>query len=92
VPAVVEIASRDAFNARQLDGIGEQAGTLHANSDDSEAQAIARCHILQRQRNIFRLKKNSWRCRKRACGSGRAVKELTAGKIFFHRALLKKPR
>jgi hypothetical protein len=63
---------------------------LHADTDDSEAQAIARRDILQRQRYIFWLKKNRWRCRERACGARRAVKELATREIFFHGALLKK--
>ena len=90
VAAVVEIASGDAFDARQLDGIGEQAGALHADADNAEAQAVAWCGRLQWQRNMLRLKKNCRRSRERASSAGGAMEELTAGKIFFHGVLLKK--
>src|SRR5207244_145297 len=90
VAAVVEIASGDAFDARQLDGIGKQAGALHADADDAEAQSVAWCGRLQRQRDMLRLKENCRRSRERASSAGGAMEELTAGKIFFHGALLKK--
>ncbi len=90
VAAVVEIASGNAFDARQLDGIGEQAGALHADADDAEAQAVAWCSRLQLQRDMLRLKKNRRRSRQRASGASGAMEELTAGKIFFHGALLEK--
>jgi len=42
VAAIVEIASSDAFDAGELDGVAKQAGALHADADDAEAQAVAR--------------------------------------------------
>src|SRR5713226_4042020 len=47
VAAVVEIASGDAFDAGKLDGVAEQTGALHADTDDAEAQAVARRGRLQ---------------------------------------------
>src|SRR6266568_203793 len=87
VAAVVEVASGDAFDAGKLDGIAKQAGTLHADADDAEAQAVARRSRLQRQRNVLRFKKNGGRSRERAGSSSGALEELTAGKIFFHGCL-----
>src|SRR5712664_2608066 len=58
VASVVEIASGDAFDAGKLDGVLEQAGTLHSDADDAEAQAVARRGRLQWQRDVFRLEKN----------------------------------
>jgi len=66
-----------------LDSVGEQAGALHADADDAEAQAVAWCRRLQRQRDMLRLKKNCRRSRERSGGTGGAMEELTAGKIFF---------
>ena len=76
--AVVEIASGDAFDAGKLDGVVEQAGALHADADNAEAQTIARRGRLQGQRNVFRLKNNCGRSRERAGGSSGAMEELTA--------------
>jgi len=73
-----------------LDGFFEQAGTLHANANDAEAEAIARRDRLQRQRDMLGLKKNCRRSSERASGAGRAVEKLAAGKIFFHGALLER--
>jgi len=42
VATVIEIAGGDAFDAGQLDGVTEQAGTLHADADDAEAETVAR--------------------------------------------------
>src|SRR5229473_960086 len=56
--AVVEIASGDAFDAGKLDGVVKETGALHADTDNAEAQTIARRGRLQGQRNVFRLKKN----------------------------------
>src|SRR5260370_40645255 len=58
VAAVIEVASGDAFDAGELDGVVEQTGALHADADDAEAQSIARRGRLQGQRNVFRLEKN----------------------------------
>src|SRR5260370_4350472 len=41
VAAVVKIGGRDALRASKSDGGGEQAGALHADADDAEAQAVA---------------------------------------------------
>src|SRR5882724_7989431 len=90
VAAVVEIASRDAFDTRQLDGVAEQTGALHANADDAEANTIARSRHLPGQRIVLRFQKNRRHSRQRASGSGAALQEFAAGKIFFHDALLKK--
>src|SRR6266700_5352640 len=90
VAAVVEVAGGDAFDAWELDGFFEQAGTLHADANDAEAQAIARRDRLKRKRDMFGLKKNCRRSGERASGTGRAVEKLAAGKIFFHGALLER--
>src|SRR5947208_11477273 len=42
VAAVVEVASGDAFDAGELDGVAKQAGALHADADDAETEAVAR--------------------------------------------------
>ena len=39
--AVVEIGGGYAFDAGELDGVGEQAGALHADADDAEADGVA---------------------------------------------------
>ena len=88
VATVVKVASGDAFDAGQLNGIAEQAGTLHADADDAETETVARRHGLHRQRDVLRLQKNRRRSRKGASGAGRAMEKLTAGKVFFHGALL----
>src|SRR5712692_4889407 len=41
VAAVVEVGGGDALRAWELHSGGEQAGALHADADDAEAQAIA---------------------------------------------------
>ena len=87
VAAVVEVASGNAFDAGQLNGIAEQAGTLHADADDAETETVARRRGLHRQRDVLRLQKNRRRSRE---GAGSAMEKLTAGKIFFHGALLER--
>jgi len=42
VASVVEIGGGNTFYARELDGVGEQAGALHAYANDAEADAIVR--------------------------------------------------
>src|SRR5207253_5043045 len=78
VAAIVEIASSDAFDAGELDGVAKQAGALHANADDAEAEAVAGRRRLQGQRNVLRLQKNCGRSRKRASRTGGAMEKLTA--------------
>src|SRR6266850_973941 len=90
VAAVVEIAGGDAFDAGQLNGFAKQAGALHADTDDAKANTVARRDGLQRQRNVLGLKKDCGRRCQGASGSGTALQEFAAGKIFFHDALLKK--
>src|SRR5712664_1383518 len=57
--AVVEVASGDAFDAGELDGVVEQAGTLHADTDDAETEAVAGGGGLEWQRDVFRFQKNT---------------------------------
>ena len=78
VAAVVEVASGDALDARQLDGVVEQSGTLHADADDAEAETVAGRHGLERQRDVLRLEKNSRRSCKRASSTSGTVEKLTA--------------
>src|SRR5216117_1660129 len=88
VAAIVEVASGDAFDAGELDGVAKQAGTLHADADNAKPQTVARRSRLQGQRNVLRLKKNGGRGSERARGARSAMEKLTAGKIFGHGALL----
>jgi len=88
VAAVVEVASGDAFDAGELDGVAEQAGALHADADDAEAETVAGGDGLHREGDVFGFEKNGGGSRERAGGTGGAMEELTAGKIFFHGALL----
>ena len=76
--AVVEVGGGDAFDAGKLDGVFEQAGALHADADDAEADAVARRDGLHRKRDVFRLEKNRGRGRKRASGTGTALEKFTA--------------
>src|SRR6266567_40212 len=78
VAAVVEVAGGDAFDAGELDGFFEQAGTLHADANDAEAEAIARRDRLQRQRDMLGLKKNCRRISFRGSGAGRDLHTLPA--------------
>ena len=88
VAAVVKVGGRDALDTGQLDGIGKQAGALHADADDAEAHAIARRRGLQGQRNMLRLEENSRRSGERSGGAGAALEEFAAGEVLFHGALL----
>ena len=45
VAAVVQIGCGYAFDAGELDGVGEQAGALHADADDAEADAVIRAGV-----------------------------------------------
>src|SRR5260370_554307 len=78
----------DAFDSGEGEGVAEQAGALHADADDAEAETVAGRGRLQGKRNVLRLEKNRGGSRKCASGTGGAMEELTAGKIFFHGALL----
>src|SRR6266568_1289803 len=88
VAPVVEIGGSDALDARQLNGVREEAGTLHADADDAEAYAVARRDGARRQRNLFWIQDHRARGYVRTGGAGAALEEFTAGKIFFHFALL----
>src|SRR5260370_26786918 len=54
VAAVIEVASGDAFDAGELDGVVKQAGALHADANDAEAQAVARRGRFRGARQWFR--------------------------------------
>ena len=88
VAAVVEVAGGDAFDAGELEGVVKQAGALHADADDAEAQAVAGSDGLHGEGDVFGHKKNGGGGRERAGGPGGAMEELAAGEIFFHGALL----
>ena len=90
VAAIVEIAGGHAFDTGQLDGVAEQAGALHADTDDAEANTVARSRHLPGQRVVLRFQKNRRHSRQRASSAGTALQEFAAGKIFFHDALLKR--
>ena len=83
-----EIGGSDAFHAKQLNGVREEAGTLHAHADDAEAHAVARRDGARRKWNLFWIQDHRARGYVRAGGAGAALEEFTAGKILFHFALL----
>src|SRR5437870_10267847 len=43
--AVIKVTRSSAFDSRQLNGISEQIGTLHANADNAESYAVAGRHL-----------------------------------------------
>src|SRR5882724_2959672 len=90
VAAVVEITGGDAFDTGELNGAGEQAGALHADANDAEADAVAGSDGGGGQRNFFGIEDDGARGDESAGGAGAAMQEFAAGKIFFHDALLKK--
>src|SRR6267142_892298 len=90
VAAIVEVGGSDAFDAGELNGAGEQAGTLHADANDAEADAVAGSDECGGQRNFFGVEDDGARGDESAGGAGAAMQEFAAGKIFFHDALLKK--
>jgi len=84
VAAIVEIGSGDAFNAGQRDGIGKKAGTLHANADDAEAEAVAcRNRGFERGRNMRRLNQDVSRDGKRTGGACSFLQKLTASGFHY---------
>src|SRR6266850_681026 len=90
VAAIVEVGGSDAFDTGELNGAGEQAGALHADANDAEADAVAGSNGSGGQRNLLWVENDGARGDQGAGGSGTALQEFAAGKIFFHDALLKK--
>src|SRR5882724_4845839 len=90
VAAIVEVGGSDAFDAGELNGAGEQAGTLHADANDAEADPVAGSDGGGGQRNFFGIEDDGARGDESAGGTGAALQEFAAGEIFFHDALLKK--
>src|SRR6266702_271721 len=88
VAPVVEIGGSAALDARQLNGVRQQARALHVHADDAEAHAVARRDGARRKWNLFWIQDHRARGYVRAGGAGAALEEFTAGKIFFHFALL----
>src|SRR5216684_2031186 len=89
VATVVEIGGGDALRAWELHSGGEQAGALHADADDAEAQAITggNCGIA----GGFEARVSQEKCvggGEGAGGSGSALQEFAAREIFFHLTLL----
>src|SRR6266849_5155347 len=85
VAAVVEVGGGDALRAWELHGGGEQAGALHADADNAEAQAVAggNCGIA----GGFEARVSQEKCvggGEGAGGSGSALQEFAAREIFFH--------
>src|SRR5258708_35596536 len=85
VAAVVEVGGGDALRAGELHSGGEQAGALHADADDAEAEAVAGGDA--GIAGGFEARVSQEKCvgsGEGAGGSGGALQEFAAREIFFH--------
>ena len=89
VAAVVEIGSSDARDARQRNGVSEQAGALHADADHAEANAVAGSYGLRGRSVRMRIEEDG-AGRFRIGGSeegashgGSGLQEFTTREILF---------
>jgi hypothetical protein len=83
--AVVKICGGDAFDAREGEGVGEDAGTFHADADDAESETVA-----GRDRGVGGgieasvVEEDGVRGGEDAGGGCGAVEELASGEVFGH--------
>ena len=70
--AIPEIGGADALDAGKRGGGGEEAGTLHADADDSEAHLVARRNVRGTRRNRIGIGEEFWSDGGGACESGGA--------------------
>jgi hypothetical protein len=78
VASIVKIAGAYAFNSGQLDRLGEQAGSLHTDADDSKAQAITGRNRAGGCKKWFGFKQDRVRSQRDTRGSGTESKEFAA--------------
>src|SRR6267143_3099689 len=83
--AVIKVTRSNAFDSRQLNGISEQIGTLHANADNAESYAVAGRHLQIAACFEARVFEKHALCGRHSHGrTCTALEEFPPGEIFYH--------
>jgi hypothetical protein len=94
VAFVVEVGCGDTFDAGKCDGIGEDAGTFHADADDAEAKAIGRRNVSREGCGLKTVvgQRDHVRGGERAGGASGTLQKLAAGVVVGGAGHLEAPK